>query len=250
MSTYRHHQHEAKSPQESLHSISRKWDGDSSSERGRSFQPALTKEDHQNAGTPSSKLRWSSWDGWSFIKRWRDGRSWRAWRGDHVAYGARPSSGADFGRNWCRRWWHRSWGGWRGRGGPTLGGEEAPNWGTEHPWSIWEVDCRLRRMFSIASFVVECMTLMSAPHRMTRTWETHCGAWDWSWMKSQNPHLLQKDPKLRQEAEKTSSRRTSCHRGNDGEEPDSLRRRKWPNVSTASQPSCTALVTVKKEVNS
>ena len=108
----------------------------------------------------------------------------------------------------------------------------------------------MHRMFSIASFVVECMTLMSAPHRMTRTWETHCGAWDWSWMKSQNPHLLRKDPKLRQEAEKTSSRRTSCHRGNDGEEPDSLRRRKWPNASTASQPSCTTLVTVKKEVNS
>ena len=108
----------------------------------------------------------------------------------------------------------------------------------------------MRRMFSIASFVVECMTLMSAPHRMTRTWETHCGAWDWSWIKSQNPHLLQKDPKLRREAEKTSSRRISCHRGNDGEEPDSLRRRKWPSASTASQPSCTTLVIVKKEVNS
>ena len=106
------------------------------------------------------------------------------------------------------------------------------------------------RMFNIASFVVECMTLMSAPHQMTRTWETHCGAWDWSWTKSQNPHPLQKDPKLRQEAEKTSSRRTSCHRGNDGEGPDSLRRRKWPNASTASRPSCTTLVIVKKEDNS
>ena len=78
------------------------------------------------------------------------------------------------------------------------------------------------RMFNIASFVVECMTLMSAPHQMTRTWETHCGAWDWSWTKSQNPHPLQKDPKPRQEAEKTNSRRTSCHRGNDGEGPDML----------------------------
>ena len=165
MSTYRHHQHEAKSLQESIHSISRKWDGDSSSERGRNFQPTLAKEDHQNAGTPSSKLRWSSWDGWSFIKRWRDGRRWRAWRGDHVAYGARPSSGADFGRNWCRRWWHRSWGGWRGRGGSTLGGEEASNWGTEHPWSIWEVDCRC----------VECSVLLHLWWNAWHWWVLHTG---------------------------------------------------------------------------
>ena len=133
--------------------------------RGRNFQPTLAKEDHQNAGTPSSKLRWSSWDGWNFIKRWRDGRSWRAWRGDHVAYGARPSSGADFGRNWCRRWWHRSWGGWRGRGGPTLGGEEAPNRGTEHPWSIWEVDCRC----------VECSVLLHLWWNAWHWWVLHTG---------------------------------------------------------------------------
>ena len=43
--------------------------------------------------------------------------------------------------------------------------------------------------------------------------------------KSKSPSSSE-NPKLRQEAEKTSSRRTSCHRGNDGEEPDSLRRRK------------------------
>ena len=104
-------------------------------------------------------------------------------------------------------------------------------------------------MFNIVSFVVEDMALTNVLHQMMRTWRTPYGAWGWSWIRSPNPHHHPKDPKLQPEAEKTSSQRTSCHEESVGEEPDSLRKRKWPSASTVSQPLCTTLVIVKKEDN-
>ena len=142
MSTYRHHQHKAKPIQESIHPAGREWHGDYNLERSRNFWPTHAEEDHQNAGAPRSQLRWPPWNDWGLIKRWRGGWSWWTWWGDHDAYGAGPSSRTNFRRNRCRSWWHRDWGGGRWHGGTTFGGEEAPNWGAGHPWSIWEADFR------------------------------------------------------------------------------------------------------------
>ena len=249
MSTYRHHQHKAKPIQESIHPAGREWHGDYYLERSRNFWPTHAEEDHQNAGAPRSQLRWPPWNDWGLIKRWRGGWSWWTWWGDHDAYSAGPSSRTNFRRNRCRSWWHRDWGGGRWHGGTTFRSEEAPNRGAWHPWSFWEADFRC-----IGCSILFHLWWKAWHWRMyyTRWWEHeghHMAHEVDHGSEVQIPIIIRKIPKLQPEAEKTSSQRTSCHEESVGEEPDSLRKRKWPSASTVSQPLCTTLVIVKKEDN-